>query len=116
MRPIRHKDSAVTQSKRNASMVYPHIQYQGPAYPDHPGSETPMSIRELDSRVSDGINVRLLWHARDGHVSVAVHDTKTGEMFDLPVPAGARPLDVYRHPYAYAAEPSARPAQSAIAA
>ena len=84
-------------------MVYPHIQYEGPAHRPDTGSETPASIRELDSRVSDGIHVRLLWHERDGHVSVAVHDTRTGELFDLPVPAGARPLDVYRHPYAYAA-------------
>jgi hypothetical protein len=116
MRPIRHTDSADTQSKRNASMVYPHIQYQGPAYPHLPGSETRPSIRELDSRVSDGIHVRLLWHGHDDHVSVAVHDTKTGEIFDLPVPAGARPLDVYRHPYAYAAEPSGASAQGAMAA
>lgn len=114
MRPIRHSDSAVTQAKRNASMVYPHIQYQGPAYPDLAASETPATIRELDSRVSDGIHVRLLWHAGEDRVSVAVHDTKTGEIFELPVPAGARPLDVYRHPYAYAAEPST--ARSAIAA
>lgn len=102
MRPIRHTDSAAKQSKRNANMVYPHIHYQGPAYPDRPGSETPTGTRELDSRISDGIHVRLLWHTHDGLVSVAVRDNKTGEAFELPVPAGARPLDVYHHPYAYA--------------
>jgi hypothetical protein len=95
-------------------MVYPHIQYQRPAYPDLAGSETPTTIRELDSRVSAGIRVRLLWHTRADRLSVAVHDTKTGEIFELPVPAGERPLDVYRHPHAYAAEPST--ARSAIAA
>lgn len=116
MRPIRRRDSAETQSKRNASMVYPHIQYQGPAYPDPAGSEVPTSTRELDSRISDGIHVRLLWHADDDHISVAVHDTKTGELFELPVPAGARPLDVYRHPYAYAADPLTASSQSALAA
>ena len=42
------------KSKRNPSMVYPHIQYQGAAYPD------------------------------------------------LPVGDDDRPLDVFRHPYAYA--------------
>jgi hypothetical protein len=107
MRPIRHTDSAGKQSKKNASMVYPHIQYQGMAYPDSietEAPENPASVRELDSRVSDGIHVRLLWHSDDGHVSVAVHDTKTGELFDLPVPARARAIDVFRHPYAYAAE------------
>jgi hypothetical protein len=94
-------------------MVYPHTQYEGPAHRPGAGSETPPSIRELDSRVSDGIHVRLLWHPREGHVSVAVHDTKTGELFDLPVPAGARPLDVYRHPYAYAAGQAAISSRSA---
>jgi hypothetical protein len=58
--------------------------------------------RELDSRTSDGIHVRLLWHSTDGRVSVAVNDTKTGEVFERPVREGERPLDVYRHPYAYA--------------
>ena len=32
MRPIRYSDSAFSQSKRNPSMVYPHIQYEGPAH------------------------------------------------------------------------------------
>lgn len=103
-------------------MVYPHIQYQGPAYPDPVASPTPettqtpetaetrgsagtrASTRELDSRVNDGIHVRLLWHSGDGHVSVAVRDIKTGVSFNLPVPADARALDVYHHPFAYAAE------------
>jgi len=84
-------------------MVYPHIQYHGAAYPDPLESETSASTRELDTRVSDGIRVRLLWHSDDGHVSVAVEDTKTGELFDLPVGDDDRPLDVFHHPYAYAA-------------
>ena len=65
--------------------------------------------RELDSRSSDGIHVRLIWHPADGHVSVAVSDTKTGERFELPVADGDRPLDVFHHPYAYAAQ---RPSES----
>ena len=59
--------------------------------------------RELDSRVSDGIHVRLLWHVCDGHVSVTVDDAKTGVAFEVLVPEGARALDVFHHPYAYAA-------------
>lgn len=59
--------------------------------------------RELDSRTGDGIHVQLLWHPLDGHVSVAVNDTKTGEAFELEVRYGQHPLDVFRHPYAYAA-------------
>jgi hypothetical protein len=61
--------------------------------------------RELDSRVSDGIHVRLLWHACDGQVSVTVDDAKTGAAFEILVPEGARALDVFHHPYAYAALP-----------
>jgi hypothetical protein len=34
---------------------------------------------------------------------VAVNDTKTGDAFELPVRDGDRALDVFRHPYAYAA-------------
>ena len=84
-------------------MVYPHIEYRGAAYPDRLDAEVSASIRELDSRISDGIRVRLLWHSGDGHVSVAVEDSKTGEMFDVPVGDDDRALDVFHHPYAYAA-------------
>ena len=59
--------------------------------------------RELDSRTSDGIQVQLLWHPRENRVSVAVSDTKTREAFELEVRHGQRALDVFRHPYAYAA-------------
>jgi hypothetical protein len=59
--------------------------------------------RELDSRTSDGICVQLLWHPQDSHVSVAVNDTKTGEAFELDVRHGQHAIDVYHHPYAYAA-------------
>ena len=84
-------------------MVYPHIQYRGPVNPDLTPSTTSASTRELDSRASDGIRVRLLWHPDDGHVSVTVEETKSGVMFDLPVGDGERALDVFHHPYAYAA-------------
>ena len=104
-------------------MVYPHIQYRGPAYPGLLPSHRPASARELDSRLSDGIRVRLLWHPADGHVSVAVEDSKTGVAFELTVGDGDRALDVYQHPYAYAARPGQRvgerlpgAAQGAVAA
>ncbi len=84
-------------------MVYPHIQYQGPAYPDVPHDSAPSTPRELDSRINDGIDVRLLWHPTDGHLSVAVHDSKTDEAFELAVREGERAGDVFHHPYAYAA-------------
>jgi hypothetical protein len=61
-------------------------------------------IRELDSRISDGISVRLLWYPDNGRVSITVDDAKTGEAFELGVREGKRALDVYHHPYAYAAQ------------
>lgn len=84
-------------------MVYPHIQYRGPGNPDLTPPTTSSSTRELDSRASDGIRVRLLWHPDDGHVSVTVEETKSGVILDLPVGHGERALDVFHHPYAYAA-------------
>ena len=57
---------------------------------------------ELAQRESDGISVTLLWHSATGKLTVSVRDGRTGEAFDLLAhPHNA--LDVYRHPYAYAA-------------
>lgn len=62
--------------------------------------------RELDSRNSDGIHIQLLWYPGDGRVSVAVSDSKTGATFELDVSRADRALDVFHHPYAYAARPA----------
>jgi hypothetical protein len=70
--------------------------------PDH--CRIAAAPRELDSRASDGIHVLLLWYPHDGHVSVMVSDSKTGESFELEVRDGDRPLDLFQHPYAYYAE------------
>jgi hypothetical protein len=61
------------------------------------------TTRELHSRVNDGIDVRLLWRAADGCLFVAVTDRKRDEEFCLEVRDRARALDVFHHPYAYAA-------------
>jgi hypothetical protein len=66
------------------------------------------TTRELDRRTGDGIEVRLLWCQNDGHATVAVTDTKTGDAFELPVREGERALEVFHHPYAYAAQPQQR--------
>jgi hypothetical protein len=60
------------------------------------------SMRELDSRVNDGIEVQLLWSDTDGRLSVAVNDTRTGQRFSVDVPDATRSLDVFHHPFAYA--------------
>lgn len=61
------------------------------------------STRELHSRTSHGVHVRLLWCEANGCVFVAVNDHKTGEAFSIDVPDGERALEVFHHPYAYAA-------------
>jgi hypothetical protein len=61
-------------------------------------------LRELDHRVSDGIDVRLLWRPEDDRAIVAVSDAKTGGSFTLEVAPHQRAMDVFHHPYAYAPE------------
>jgi hypothetical protein len=53
--------------------------------------------------MNDGIQVRLLWCEHDGRLWVSVLDNKTGDSFALQVRDDERPLDVFHHPYAYAA-------------
>jgi hypothetical protein len=84
-------------------MVYPHVEYQGRAHAERLEVASPATVQELDSRRSDGVHVRLLWDQRDERVSVAVEDAKTGDQFELIVCEGERALDVFHHPYAYAA-------------
>jgi hypothetical protein len=60
-------------------------------------------LRELDHRNGDHIDVWLLWRKSDDQVVVAVSDDKTGVRFRIEVRDGERPLDVFHHPYAYAA-------------
>ncbi|MHB1571597.1 MAG: hypothetical protein ACYCXW_05795 [Solirubrobacteraceae bacterium] len=61
------------------------------------------TMRELDSRTTDGIRVRLLWCADNDRVFVAVNDHRNGQSFSVEVHEGERALEVFNHPYAYAA-------------
>ena len=61
------------------------------------------TLQELDHRTGDGIDVRMLWNPSDNRVVVAVSDFKTGEAFDIEVGADESALEVFRHPFAYAA-------------
>jgi hypothetical protein len=60
-------------------------------------------LRELDHRSLDGIAVSLLWREDDDAVLVVVADRKVGASFELEVRSGESALDVFHHPYAYAA-------------
>jgi hypothetical protein len=58
------------------------------------------AIRELNRRVNDGIDVRLLWNSRTNDVLIAVLDERTGESFELEVdPEDAQVA--FEHPYGY---------------
>ena len=59
-------------------------------------------VRELSFREGDGIQVQLLWIPATNAVTVIVSDTRTGESFEIDAPP-AKALDVFRHPFAYAA-------------
>ena len=60
------------------------------------------SLKELDFRASDGLEVALLWQADDERLIVEVVDTKLGDAFRLEI-AASEALDAFQHPYAYAA-------------
>lgn len=62
------------------------------------------TVRELDRRRGDGIEVTLLWDPQTDRVSVAVEDERAGESFELDVAPGDA-LEAFHHPYAYAARP-----------
>jgi hypothetical protein len=61
------------------------------------------TVRELAHRRNDGLDIRLLWDPATDRVSVALQDGKTGEGFEVEVGPGERALDVFQHPFAYAA-------------
>ena len=71
-------------------------------------------IRELDNRLLSGMQVRLLWNQDDDTLHVTVFDRGTGDSFRLTVRDDEQPLDVFNHPYAYAARHRAHPLRSAV--
>jgi hypothetical protein len=64
---------------------------------------TPTDTRELDHRAADGVEVSLLWHPSHAFVSVIVSDARIDRSFELVLDERDNALDVFHHPYAYAA-------------
>ena len=85
---------------------------RGPVGSLHGMTSTPL-IRELDHRSGDGIEVWLLWAPADDRLIVSVHDARSGEAFEIDVVPAEKALEVFQHPFAYAAfrgiEPRAVP-------
>ena len=59
--------------------------------------------KDLDFRAADGVEVTLLWAKAVNRVWVAVRNHRSGDEFELEIRADDNPLDVFHHPYAYAA-------------
>lgn len=71
------------------------------------------SLRELDHRGNDGIDVRLLWDARTDWLSLAVVDERSGESLTFEVdPRDA--LTAFHHPYVYGGEDASSRDRDAI--
>lgn len=64
---------------------------------------TPITARELHSRVNGGISVQLLWCEHDDRLWVSVTDSKQGDRFSIDVRDRSTALDVFHHPFGYAA-------------
>jgi len=60
------------------------------------------TVKELARRAGDGVEVALLWSPSDGRLTVLVDDAKTDQRFALQARAD-NALDVFYHPFAYAA-------------
>jgi hypothetical protein len=60
-------------------------------------------LRELAYRASDGLEVTLFWLPDPDELKVCVCDHKDGAYFEIR-PEADRALDVFYHPYSYAAD------------
>jgi hypothetical protein len=65
-------------------------------------AESPTSMRELDGRLVNGLQVQLWWDPDTGCVWVSMRDARSGNQFLIEVRDGQQPLDVFHHPFAYA--------------
>lgn len=63
---------------------------------------TTTTTTELAVRAHDGLEVSLVWSRADGSLAVIVSDLGTGDSFELAAPPESA-LDVFHHPFAYAA-------------
>ena len=64
---------------------------------------TPTTFHELNHRRNDGIDVTMFWDPETNQVTVAVNDAKGGDAFEIQVLPGESAMDVFNHPFAYAA-------------
>jgi hypothetical protein len=65
-------------------------------------SDADLTLRELDSRSGDGLDIRLLSNPDDDSLTVAVADVRSEEFLVIPVSAQDAAA-AFHHPFAYAA-------------
>jgi hypothetical protein len=66
------------------------------------GTDTMQPPRELAHRANDGVEIDLFWNEATNELTVYVSDGRSGAYFELAAPRD-QALDVFYHPYAYAA-------------
>jgi hypothetical protein len=67
------------------------------------------TLRELDHRRSDGIDVTMLWDSAADRILIEVNDGRSGEAFTFEVERGEA-LSAFQHPFAYASPSVLEPA------
>lgn len=60
-------------------------------------------MRELDRRINDGYDVRLLWDGETNRVFVSVEDSRADDSFVFEVD-GADALTAFNHPFAFVSD------------
>jgi hypothetical protein len=66
------------------------------------GTDSMHAPRELAHRANDGVDIVLFWNEATNELAVYVSDERSGAYFELAAPRD-QALDVFYHPYAYAA-------------
>jgi len=67
-----------------------------------PGTDSMQPPRELAHRVNDGVQIVLFWNEATDELTVCVSDERSRAYFELAARRD-QALDVFYHPYAYAA-------------
>ena len=61
------------------------------------------TTEELAHRTCDGFDVFLVWDRVEDALRVVVVDSRSGDSFELPAREGKQALELFYHPFAYAA-------------
>jgi hypothetical protein len=61
----------------------------------------PEHLQVVNERVTDGLEVVMVWDSEIEQAFSLVHDQKTGERFTSIAPDGTHPKETFTHPYIY---------------